>query len=267
LPIMPISAQPAIEPSKLLRRYYDSMFREFGPQHWWPARTRLEVILGAILTQNTSWQNAALAIKGLRQAGFLSLVRLKWARRNEIEIAIRPAGFYRQKARTIRNFLDWLDVHCAGSLARMFRRPGAQLRQELLEIQGLGPETVDAILLYAGNLPFFVADAYTRRILARHELLPEGIGYEQTRRFLHAHLPSDAQLFNEFHAQLVETGKRHCWHSSPNCHACPLEPFLPSDNKIEAEEKRVPTHRKENSRKIMNSLFTPASGTISVETS
>ncbi len=263
---MPISAQPAIEPSKLLRRYYDSMLREFGPQHWWPARTRLEVILGAILTQNTSWQNAALAIKGLRQAGFLSLVGLKRARRNEIEIAIRPAGFYRQKARTIRNFLDWLDDHCPGSLARMFRRPGAQLRQELLEIQGLGPETVDAILLYAGNLPFFVADAYTRRILARHELLPEGIGYEQTRRFLHAHLPSDAQLFNEFHAQLVETGKRHCWRSSPNCLACPLERFLPADKGLAAGTGRISTQRSNGSGKRMNPLSPPIGDTISAET-
>lgn len=225
---MPISAQPAIEPSQLLRQYFDSMLREFGPQRWWPARTRLEVILGAILTQNTSWQNAALGIKGLRQAGLLSISKLRRARRWEIEGAIRSAGFYRQKTRTIQNFMAWLSDKCEGSLARMFRRPADQLRTELLKLQGLGPETVDAILLYAGGFPTFVADAYTRRILSRHDLLPEEPGYEETREFLHSNLPTDALLFNEFHALLVETGKRHCRRSAPICHNCPLERFLPT---------------------------------------
>jgi endonuclease III related protein len=231
---MPLSAQPAFEPSELLRRYFESMLREYGPQRWWPARTRLEVILGAILTQNTSWQNAALAVQGLRKSGLLSLAKLKCARRARIESLIRPAGFYRQKARTIRNFLDWLNGNCAGSLARMFNRPGAELRRQLLEIKGLGPETVDAILLYAGNLPYFVADAYTRRILARHTLLTEGAGYGKTQQFLHSHLHADARLFNEYHALLVETGKRYCRRSIADCQGCPLERFLPAEKNEQA---------------------------------
>ncbi len=224
---MSLSAQPAIEPSLLLRQYFDSMLRRYGPQRWWPARTRLEVILGAILTQNTSWQNAALAIRGLRRSGMLSLARLKLATRGQLEASIRSAGFYRQKAMTIARFLDWLQKLCNGSLARMFARSGAELREELLRIKGLGPETVDAILLYAGGIPTFVADAYTRRILERHDLIKGRIDYEATRQFLHSHLPADANFFNEYHALLVETGKRYCRRAVPNCRGCPLEPFLP----------------------------------------
>ncbi|HET7842329.1 MAG TPA: endonuclease III domain-containing protein [Terriglobia bacterium] len=224
---MALSAQPAIEPSLLLRRYFDSMLREYGPQRWWPARTRLEVILGAILTQNTSWENAARAIKELRRSGLLSLARLRHAARADLQALIRSAGFFRQKAVTICRFVDWLDKECNGSLAKMFSLPEEELRGQLLRIKGLGPETVDAILLYAGALPTFVADAYTRRILGRHGLVRGGAGYEETRQFLHSHLPADARLFNEYHALLVETGKRHCRRAQPNCEGCPLEPFLP----------------------------------------
>jgi endonuclease III related protein len=225
---MSLSAQSATEPNVLLRQYFDSMFQALGPQGWWPARTRLEVILGAILTQNTSWQNAAAALKGLRKAGFLALSRLKRASLPEIQTLIRPAGFFRQKARTIRNFLDWLDADCAGSLSAMLDRPSADLRRELLGIKGLGPETVDAIMLYAGGQPYFVADAYTRRVLIRHALLPEEAGYSLAQRFLHSHLPADSKLFNEYHALLVEVGKRHCKRSVPQCPGCPLETFLPA---------------------------------------
>ncbi|MGE5326089.1 MAG: endonuclease III domain-containing protein [Deltaproteobacteria bacterium] len=254
---MPISAQPAIGPNQLLRQYFDSLLREFGPQHWWPARTRLEVILGAILTQNTSWQNAALGIRGLRKAGLLSMSRLKQARRAEIEAAIRPSGFFRQKTRTIRNFVAWLVDTCRGSLSCMLRRPTVQLRAEMLEIQGLGPETVDAILLYACGIPRFVADAYTRRILSRHGLIPDGFGYHETQEFLHSHLPEDAQLFNEFHALLVEAGKRHCRRSAPECHNCPLERFLAKDDRQTAGSD-LGSIRKANGFKIFLSAQLPA---------
>lgn len=210
-----------------MRQYFDSMYQELGPQRWWPARTRLEVILGAILTQNTSWQNASLALKQLRRAGMLALPKLQRASASELEKLIQPSGFCRQKARTIRNFLAWLDLTCGGSLATMFGRDSARLRGELLAIKGLGPETVDAILLYAGGQPYFVADAYTRRILSRHSLLPNDASYAAAQEFLHSHLPADAKLFNEFHALLVEVGKRRCQRSNPRCQGCPLEPFLP----------------------------------------
>jgi len=203
------------------------VLRAFGPQGWWPARTRLEVILGAILVQNTAWQNAALAIRNLKDNGLLSLVKLKRASLDELEFHVKSAGFYRQKARTIRNFVDWLEHSCGGSLNVMFARPAAELRRQLLGIKGLGPETADAILLYAGRHPVFVADAYTRRILARHGLVRDCAGYSEVQGFLHQRLPPDAALFNEFHALLVEVGKRYCKRQVALCEECPLEEFLP----------------------------------------
>jgi len=212
---------------QVLLEYYHRLLAELGPQGWWPARTRLEVILGAILVQNTAWQNARLALARLRKAGSLNLARLRDMPRSELEDYIRPAGFYRQKARTIQNFLDWLGRAHAWSLDRLFERPTDEVRRELLSLKGLGPETVDAILLYAGRHPWFVADAYTRRILARHELVPAADGYAAVQQFLHQHLPADHTLYNEYHALLVEVGKRYCRNPAPRCDACPLRDFLP----------------------------------------
>lgn len=227
-----VAGRQNIEPGEALRQYYAKLLRELGPQGWWPARTRLEVILGAILTQNTAWQNAALALRNLRQAGLLRGLKLRKASRVKLESCIRPAGFYRQKAETIQNFLEWLERAYNGSLAALFARPGAEIRGQLLELRGLGPETVDAILLYAGRQPYFVADAYTRRILARHELVPENAEYGLVQEFLHRHLPADQALFNEFHALLVEVAKQHCKRELPRCEACPLRKFLPADQKL-----------------------------------
>jgi endonuclease III related protein len=210
----------------LLIRYYRRMLARLGPQKWWPARTRLGVILGAILTQNTSWTNVELAMWRLRHVGFLKLSRLRQATRTEIEAAIRPAGFYRQKAQTIQTFIAWLDRSSHGSLHTLFARPPQELRRELLLLRGLGPETVDAILLYAGRKPFFVADAYTRRILSRHGLAPQGADYDAVQGLLHRNLPPDPAMFNEFHALLVEVGKRYCKRQAAFCHGCPLENFL-----------------------------------------
>jgi len=224
---MQFSAQPPkTEPSLLLPRYFDRMLQAFGPQHWWPARTRLEVILGAILTQNTSWRNAALALMGLRERGRIRVDRLELCSRSEIETLIRPAGFFQQKARTIRNFLNWLNEKCGSSIAVMFKRSSEILRKDLLSVQGLGPETVDAILLYAGRRPFFVADAYTRRIFGRHGLVPLNSGYSSVQDFLHRRLPLNPAFFNEYHALLVKVGKRYCKRSAPACGGCPLEIFL-----------------------------------------
>src|SRR5579883_1626247 len=167
-----------------LIQYYQTLHDTLGPQGWWPARTRMEVIVGAILTQNTSWRNAARALRHLR-----------------------PAGFFRQKAATIWNFVNWLDRRHRGSLHSLFSTPSDVLRKELMKLKGLGDETVDAILLYAGRKPFFVADAYTRRILSRHGWLPANADYATAQEFIHRQLPGDAQLFNEFHALLVEIGK------------------------------------------------------------
>jgi len=214
-----------------LPQYYATLASRFGPQKWWPARTRLEIILGAILTQNTAWNNAALALRRLRQAGRISWSGLRQISLAELEECIRPAGFYKQKARTIGNFIDWLVRVHHGSLHSLFALPADEVRRQLLELKGWGPETADAVLLYAGRQPYFVADAYTRRILWRHELLPARTSYAEAQQFLHRRLPPDHVLLNEFHALLVEVGKRYCKRQAPQCDACPLEPYLPADRR------------------------------------
>jgi endonuclease-3 related protein len=226
------------KPGVVLRDIYARMFSELGPQDWWPARSRLEIILGAILVQNTAWQNAALGVKQLRARGLLRLDHLQKASLAEIENCVRPAGFYRQKARTITNFLDWLERDCQGSLTRMFGLAPHQARLQLLEIKGLGPETVDAILLYAGGHPFFVADGYTRRILARHQLVQPEARYEDVQKFLHRHLAPEPKLFNEYHALLVEVGKQHCKLRAPQCPLCPLEALLGQDQPVKLTQSR-----------------------------
>ena len=221
------AGRTAVALSATLCDYFARLLGELGLQAWWPARTRLEVVLGAVLTQNTSWVNAARALRRLRQAGRLSLSGSRSTDRSELESLIRPAGFFRQKARAIKNFLDYLQGTHHGSLARLFARPADRLRRDLLGLKGFGPETVDAILVYAGRHPYFVADAYTRRILARHELVPPDADYAEVQAFLHQHLTADPALFNEYHALLVEVGKRYCKRRAPQCQGCPLQEFLP----------------------------------------
>ena len=222
------------DPGAVLRQHYVRLLEQLGPQGWWPGRTRLEVILGAILTQNTAWTNAARALRQLRWRGLLTLARLREASLMELEACIRPAGFFRQKARTIRTFSEWHSAEYSGSLRTMFARPAAEVRLALLRLLGLGPETVDAILLYAGRQPFFVADGYTRRILARHELIPAGMSYAALQQFMHQELPADHVLFNEFHALLVEVGKRWCKRRQPRCNDCVLREFLPAASRAGA---------------------------------
>jgi endonuclease III related protein len=222
-----IDQQPAAAPSETLRRFYLTLLESFGAQRWWPAKTRLEIILGAILTQNTTWQNATLALKNLRRAGLLSWRVLRRAPLGELELLVKPAGFYRQKAKTIHLFRDWLEHSFGGSLDRLFKMEPRHTRQELLTLKGIGPETADAILLYAGQQPFFVADAYTRRVLSRHQLLPATASYESAQQFLHQYLEADQVMYNEFHALLVEAAKRYCRRQVSHCEECPLRIFLP----------------------------------------
>ncbi|HEV2417750.1 MAG TPA: endonuclease III domain-containing protein [Terriglobia bacterium] len=213
-------------PIGTLRDYFQSLLQGFGPQGWWPARTRLEVILGAILTQNTTWRNASLALDQVRKHGLLRMENLRKASLPELERHVRQAGFYRQKAATILSFIGCLNRDCRGSLDTLFSMPSDDLRRYLLDIKGLGPETADAILLYAGRKPYFVADAYTRRILSRHGWLPANATYEAAQELLHQQLPRDSRLFNEFHALLVEAGKRYCTRREPACSECPLREYL-----------------------------------------
>ena len=164
-----------------VREFYQTLFRAWGRQHWWPAQSRMEVIIGAFLTQNTAWSNVEKAMTQLRRARVLSLAGIRSTPLAELEQLIRSAGYFRQKARRLKNFVDYLDQRHGGSLDRMFARPTAELREELLGLNGVGPETADSILLYAGNHPVFVVDAYTRRILDRHRLLPLNAPYEDIR--------------------------------------------------------------------------------------
>jgi endonuclease-3 related protein len=210
-------------------RYYEALFARLGPQRWWPAKTRLEVILGAILTQNTNWNNASIALRRLRRAGLLKFAELRRVSNTELEACIRSAGFYHQKVRTIKTFLELVAFSASGSLARFFNQPTVDLRRKLLGVPGLGPETADAILLYAAHQPYFVADAYTRRILSRHGLISPQAGYAETQDFIHQHLPRDERLYNEFHALLVGIGKQHCRRNAALCPGCPLQEFLPQE--------------------------------------
>ncbi|HZU45447.1 MAG TPA: hypothetical protein VE994_22400 [Terriglobales bacterium] len=162
--------------------FYKTLYGAWGRQHWWPAQSRFEVIVGAYLTQNTAWKNVELALKQLRRARLLTVDGIRRIRTEELEQIIRPAGYFRQKARSLKNFVAFLDATYGGSLERMFAQPTESLRQELLSLNGVGPETADSILLYAGNHPVFVVDAYTRRVLERHGLVSAKAKYEDIRQ-------------------------------------------------------------------------------------
>lgn len=213
---------PPRDPTKArLLRLYRGLERQFGPQHWWPGRTSFEIAVGAVLTQNTAWINAARAVAALRARGLLSPHRLDALPETELASVIRSAGTYRLKARRLRAFTQWLIERFGGRFLGMRRAPLSSVRRELLRVPGLGPETVDSILLYSAGRPVFVADAYARRVLARHRIIAPNAAYEDVRAFMETHLPSDPALFNECHALLVALGKRYC-RTRPRCDECPL---------------------------------------------
>jgi len=208
------------EKARLLR-LYAALARRFGPQRWWPGRTPLEVAVGAILTQHTAWMNVERALRALRAHRLLEARRLAAVPAPDLGRLIRSAGTFRVKTRRLRSFLRFLLARGDGRMARLRREDLQSLRAALLAVPGLGPETTDAILLYAAGRPVFVVDAYTSRVLARHRLIPPGASYEAIRSFVESHLPSDPRLFNEYHALLVAVGKRHC-RTVPRCLDCPL---------------------------------------------
>ncbi len=204
-----------------LLRLYRALERRYGPQAWWPGRTAYEIAAGAVLTQHTAWTSAARALAALRAHRLLSAARVAATPPAELARVIRVAGTPRLKARRLRAVTRWLLARFSGRFAAMRRLPLGSLRRELLAVPGLGPETADAILLYAIGRPVFVADAYARRVLARHQLLRRRATYEEARAFVETHLPSDPALFNEVHALLVAVGKAHC-RAVPRCEGCPL---------------------------------------------
>jgi endonuclease-3 related protein len=251
---------------KEIRTYYRALSLAWGAQHWWPAESRFEVIVGAYLTQNTAWTNVEKALANLRDAQLLSVEGIRRVPLPQLERMIRPSGYFRQKAKRLRTFVAFLDKKYGGSLDQLFAQPTGKLRQELLGLNGVGPETADSILLYAGDHPVFVVDAYTRRILDRHGILPEKTEYEEVRCLFEnalsaaahepgktapgkaqhssgmrgaAHPPSAmsatartplVQVYNEMHGLIVGVGKNYCRKSQPQCDGCPLQRFLPRVN-------------------------------------
>ncbi|MGH9770985.1 MAG: endonuclease III domain-containing protein [Candidatus Acidiferrales bacterium] len=209
-----------------LKEYYDSLLMALGPQHWWPGKTQFEVIVGAILTQNTSWTNVERAIANLRTAQLLSPAKIDKLPLRRLEGLIRSSGYFRQKARKLKAFCQFLRVLHQGSLKKMFATPTEVLREQLLGVFGIGPETADSILLYAGQHSVFVVDAYTKRILARHGWVDENASYDRVRGLFERQLPGNTQRFNEFHALIVDMGKRFCHTREPLCGECPLGPYL-----------------------------------------
>lgn len=240
-------------------RYFETLYSAWGPQHWWPANSAFEVVLGAFLTQNTSWTNVEKALENLRAANALSLKGIRQIAIGELEALVRPAGYFRQKTARIKSFVGYLDSNYRGSLEALLNRPTHELRVELLLMSGVGPETADSILLYAGQHEIFVVDAYTRRIFERHGLVTPDVKYEEIRELVEAefrtsseaastvpsngafipppkHAPSPmsqakrstlAQRFNDFHGLIVQVGKHYCLKQAPRCEGCPLQHFLP----------------------------------------
>jgi endonuclease III related protein len=236
--------------------FYHALAEAWQNPHWWPAESRFEVIAGAFLTQNTAWGNVEQALARLRAEKVLSVSGIRRISRARLEVLVRPSGYFRQKAARLKGFVRFLDGRYASSLERMFARPTEELRAELLSVNGVGPETADSILLYAGQHPVFVVDAYTRRVLARHGIMDGDESYEKIRAFcedacsgLHPsigdgkeeapgahHSPShmsmtarspQAQVHNQMHAWLVGVGKNYCLKAEPRCDECPLRRFLP----------------------------------------
>jgi endonuclease III related protein len=212
-----------------IRRYYRALTDAYGTLHWWPARTRFEVIVGAFLTQNTAWRNVERALANLRRARVLNLAGIRTTKQQDLEALVRPAGFFRQKARRLKSFVEFLDRNHQGSLRRMFSRPTPELREQLLALNGVGPETADSILLYAGKHPVFVVDNYARRILDRHGIMPFAAGYDEIRELFEKSLGRNGAdrtaVFNQAHALIVQVGKNHCKKKAA-CKGCPLEGFL-----------------------------------------
>jgi endonuclease III related protein len=214
--------------------YFETLSRSLGPMNWWPARTPFEVIVGAILTQNTAWSNVERAIDNLRAARLLSLRAIERVPLPRLARLIRPSGYFRQKAKKLKAFSRFLRREHRGSLARMFRTPTDVLREQLLGVYGIGRETADSILLYAGGHTIFVVDAYTHRIFGRHGFDELPTDYEGVRELVEASLPRNAATYNEFHALLVNVGKNWCRPREPRCHECPLGRHLPADSLLQA---------------------------------
>lgn len=211
---------------KLLMDYYSTLSEKLGPSKWWPGETPFEIAVGAILVQNTNWANVEKAINNLKDSGALTKSGLQQLSTEELQNLIRPSGFFRMKSERLANFLDFLDRNSAGCITDLAEEETFDLREKLLSVKGIGPETADSILLYALNKPVFVVDAYTRRIFNRHMLVHEDIDYHELQNFFMDVLEQDVELFNEYHALIVRVAKKWCKKNNPDCETCPLNIFL-----------------------------------------
>ena len=199
---------------------YERLLKHFARQHWWPADTPFEVIVGAILTQQTTWRNVERAINNLKENDLLGISSLARVNLRRLEKVIRPAGYFHQKAERLRGVCKYIYKNYRDDLDKLFSKPISHLREELLSLKGLGPETTDSIILYAANKPIFVIDAYTKRMA--HRLGMTNLDkYEDLRKYFEKHLPNDLKLYQEFHALIVELGKNYC-KTKPDCSPCPL---------------------------------------------
>jgi endonuclease III related protein len=202
---------------------YQNLIDHFGPQNWWPGETPFEIIVGAVLTQNTNWRNVSKAIDNLREAELLSFNSLKLLAVDEIATYIRPSGYYNLKAKRLRNLFDMIEEVYFGELDLFLQDSLASGRENLLSVKGVGPETADSILLYACGLPTFVIDTYTHRVFSRHQLVDEETDYESMQDLFVSQLPQDVQLYNEYHALIVRVASTYCKKTNPLCEQCPLQ--------------------------------------------
>jgi len=209
----------------VLMDIYDRLNTFFGDLHWWPGESALEMIVGAILTQNTAWRNVERTLSILKYKGLLSVDTLYRVQENILAENLRPAGYFRIKAQRLKALVAFFQEFYGGSLECMFAEDLSTLRNKLLTVKGVGEETADSILLYAGKKPIFVVDAYTRRILAGHKIIHDRASYSDIQTLFMSQLPEDVPLFNQYHALLVNTGKQFC-RRAPNCTDCLLSPLL-----------------------------------------
>lgn len=216
------------ESGRRLKEIYGKLHSHFGPQHWWPGDSPFEIILGAILTQNTAWSNVETALNNIRKADLLNPVKLHETDTDVLAFMIKPSGYYNQKAKKIKNFLNYFMENYGGDIRRLKSADMESLREELLSIKGIGLETADSILLYALEKPAFVVDTYTYRILLRHNFIFEDASYQEIQELFLSNLEENIQLFNEFHALFVACGKEFCKKRAPLCGNCPLQYDLES---------------------------------------
>ena len=202
---------------------YNRLYAHFGPQHWWPAENPFEVMIGAILTQNTAWSNVEKAIANLKRKRLLSPQKIKRIHARHLAALIKSSGFYNEKTKKLKAFIKFLIGFCDGNINKLYPNGTEVLRKEFLKIKGIGEETADSILLYALNKPIFVVDAYTKRIFIRHRLITKDATYGEIQKFFMNNIPKRVKLFNEYHALIVQAGKNYCKKNNPLCEICPLK--------------------------------------------